>query len=46
MLLKRTIPALLLGLALVAGCDALGLGGDNKDNSSTKDDRISHDSGR
>ena len=43
MLLKRTIPALLLGLALVAGCDALGLGGDNKDNSSTKDDRISHD---
>jgi len=46
MLIKRTIPALLLGLALVAGCDTLGLGGDNKDNkddSSTRDDRISRD---
>jgi len=44
MLLKKCIPALLLGLALVAGCDTLGLGGDNnKDNSNSKNDRISRD---
>ncbi len=44
MLLKKSIPALLLGLALVAGCDTLGLGGDNnKDKTSSKDDRISRD---
>src|SRR5436305_9683599 len=41
MLLKKSIPALLLGLALVAGCDALGLGGDNSND--TSHDRISKD---
>jgi hypothetical protein len=41
MLLKKSIPALLLGLALVAGCDTLGLGGDNSND--TSHDRIGHD---
>src|SRR2546426_11913451 len=48
MLIKRTVPALLFGLIHVAGCDTLGLGGDNKDSSDktkTRDDRISHDRG-
>ena len=49
MSLKRTLPALLLGLTLTAGCETLGLGGDdNKDKDSdrtTRDDRISHDRG-
>jgi hypothetical protein len=49
MFLKRTLPALLLGLTLTAGCETLGLGGDdNKDKDSdrtTRDDRISHDHG-
>jgi hypothetical protein len=40
MLLKKSIPALLLGLALVAGCDTLGLGGDNSND--TSHDRIGH----
>src|SRR4051812_21235651 len=30
--LKKTLPTLALGLALVAGCDAMGLGGDNQNN--------------
>jgi len=45
---KKTLPALLLGLALTAGCETLGLGGnDNKDSSdkTTRDDRISKDRG-
>jgi hypothetical protein len=45
---KKTFPALVLGLGLVAGCESLGLGGDDsKDSSSdktTRDDRISRDS--
>jgi hypothetical protein len=48
MLFKKTLPALLLGLTLTAGCETLGLGGDdNKDSSdrTTRDDRISHDRG-
>ena len=46
-MLKKTLSTLLLGLTLTAGCDALGLGGNNSDNSgtTTKDDRISHDRG-
>jgi len=42
---KKTFPALILGLSLVAGCESLGLGGndDNKDSGSTRDDRISRD---
>ena len=43
MFIKRTIPALLLGLTLVAGCETLGLGGDNKDDTKSRDDRISRD---
>ena len=43
MLLKRAFPALLFGLAIVAGCETLGLGGDNKDNTSSRNDRISRD---
>jgi hypothetical protein len=44
MFLKKTLPALLLGLALTAGCETLGLGGDSSDDSSTtRDDRISRD---
>jgi len=46
MLVNKSIPALLLGLALVAGCDTLGLGGNNdnsKDKTTSKDDRISRD---
>src|SRR4051812_16995196 len=46
---KKTLPALLLGLTLTAGCETLGLGGDNndkdKDTTSTRDDRISQDRG-
>jgi len=45
---KKTLPALLLGLALTAGCESLGLGGndDSKDSdTSNRDDRISHDRG-
>jgi hypothetical protein len=41
---NKTLPALLLGLALTAGCETLGLGGgDDKSDSSTttRDDRIS-----
>jgi len=48
MFLKRTLPALLLGLTLTAGCETLGLGGDDDKDSSdktTRDDRISHDRG-
>ena len=47
-MLKKTLSTLLLGLTLTAGCEALGLGGDNKDSSdktTTRDDRISHDRG-
>ena len=44
-MLKKTLSTLLLGLTLTAGCEALGLGGDNKDSSdktTNSDDRISH----
>ncbi|HEV8603972.1 MAG TPA: hypothetical protein VGQ99_01325 [Tepidisphaeraceae bacterium] len=47
-MLKKTLPALLLGLTLTAGCETLGLGGDkddSKDKTTTRDDRISHDRG-
>ena len=47
-MLKKTFAALLLGLALTAGCDTLGLGGDkssSSDKTTTRDDRISHDRG-
>jgi len=47
-MLKKTLSTLLLGLTLTAGCEALGLGGDNKDSSdktTNGDDRISHDRG-
>jgi hypothetical protein len=46
---KKTLPALLLGLTLTAGCETLGLGGDNndsnndRDTSTRRDDRISRD---
>ena len=45
-MLNKAFPALLLALALAAGCDSLGLGGDNNDKGSSKDERISHDSTR
>ena len=48
MFLKRILPALLLGLTLTAGCETLGLGGDdNKDSSdkTTRNDRIGRDRG-
>ena len=47
-MLKKTLSTLLLGLTLTAGCEALGLGGDDKDSSdktTTRDDRISRDGG-
>jgi hypothetical protein len=47
-MLKKTLPALLLGLTLTAGCETLGLGGDSKgssDKTPTRDDRISRDRG-
>lgn len=37
MLLKKSIPALLIGLALAAGCDTLGMGDNSND---TNHDRI------
>src|SRR5258705_8977397 len=46
---KKTFGALFLGLALTAGCDSLGLGGNNDSSNSDKtthrDDRISRDRG-
>jgi len=44
-MLSRTLPALLLGLTLTAGCESLGLGGDsnNTDEPKLKNDRIGHD---
>jgi hypothetical protein len=46
MRLHKSIPALLLGLALVAGCDSLGLGGSSPEDSGNKNDRISGNKGR
>ncbi len=45
---KKTFGALFLGLALTAGCDSLGLGGNNdssSDKTTNRDDRISRDRG-
>jgi hypothetical protein len=41
MMLKKTLPILLLGFAMTAGCETLGLGGDEDTTSS--DDRVSRD---
>jgi hypothetical protein len=43
--IKKTFPALLLGLSLAAGCETLGLGGDEdkSDDRVSRDDRISRD---
>jgi hypothetical protein len=46
MFLKRIFPALLLGLALTTGCETLGLGGDESDDTTTRDDRISRNPDR
>jgi hypothetical protein len=42
---NKSIPVLLLGLALSAGCETLGLGGDesSSDETISRDDRVSRD---